>query len=185
MSAPTPPQVPEGWIAKFDQNYRTFYYVNLATGKSTWDRPAMAGAPPQGPPPPPQVPQQDRGYGGGYGQPPPAYGGYPPQQPGYGGYPPQPQGAYGYPPQGYGYPQQVPTPPQPQYIVQQQAPPQKQSRFGGMGGMALGAGAGLLGGALLAEAFDNDRPDTVVENNYYDVDGNNNDIDTADYNDDY
>lgn len=85
--------------------------------------------------------QPQQGYGGGYGGQPQyaqqgGYGGYPQQ----GGYPPQ-QGYGGYPPQGGyggGY---------------QQAPPKK-SGMGGMGGAALGLGGGLVGGALLANAFE-------------------------------
>jgi len=79
-----------------------------------------------------------------------------------GGRPPQ-QGQYGGPPQGYGGPQYgqasqpsgypgyyPPQGTQPQY-AQQQAPPKKGM---GAGGMMLGAGAGLLGGALLMDAFE-------------------------------
>ena len=74
--------------------------------------------------------------------------GYPPQQQQY--YQGPPQGQYGYQPQqGYygqgGYPQQ-------QY-VQQQAP-QRHGGLGAGGGLALGAGAGLLGGLALGEAMD-------------------------------
>ncbi|KAK5108809.1 hypothetical protein LTR62_007783 [Meristemomyces frigidus] len=71
-----------------------------------------------------------QGYGGG---------GYPPQQ--QYGYPPQQQGYGGYPQQGYGG-----------GYAQQQAP----AKSGGMGlgGVALGAGAGLVGGALLMDAVD-------------------------------
>ncbi|KAM1749577.1 hypothetical protein PS1_010397 [Malus domestica] len=73
-----------------------------------------------------------------YPYPPP--GAYPPpphQQPSY-GYAPPPQAGYGYPPQpGYGYP--------PQQVVR----PQKPKRGGG--NMALGVGAGLLGGLLIGD----------------------------------
>jgi hypothetical protein len=103
-----------------------------------------------GPPPqqyqqgyPPQQSYQ-QGYQQGYPQ-----QGYPPQG-GYGGYGGPPPGNYGgYPPQpGYGY-----TSPPPQQYVQQQPPPKK-SGLGAGGGAALGLGAGLLGGALLTEAFE-------------------------------
>jgi hypothetical protein len=80
---------------------------------------------------------------GGGGYPPQHYGGYP-QQPHYGGPPPMGYGGYPQPMYGGGY------------------PPQQYGRRpggGGMGagGIALGAGAGLLGGAMLANSFnDND-----------------------------
>lgn len=34
-----PPSVPEGWLAKFDDRYKTWYYVNLKTKKSQWEAP--------------------------------------------------------------------------------------------------------------------------------------------------
>ncbi|TSB12472.1 hypothetical protein FNJ62_06675 [Streptomyces benahoarensis] len=89
--------------------------------------------------------------------PPPYYAapqqGYP--QPGYPQQPPQP-----------GYPQAAPAQPgyaQPGYAQPEQ--PQQGRRFGT--GALIGAGAaGLVGGALLNEAFDDDEPDVIV-NNYY------------------
>jgi hypothetical protein len=138
-----------------------YYYVNLATGKSQWEKPQGGPGGPGTPPPySGPAPQQQQRMGGGGGP-----GTYPsgPQQPYYpqqpqGYYPSQPQPMYG------GYPPQ----PAQQPVVAQQAP-QKQSRMGGMGGVALGAGAGLLGGYLLADALTPDQ--TVVENNYYGDDG--------------
>jgi tellurium resistance protein TerD len=90
--------------------------------------------------------------------PPPFY--TPPQQ----GYPqPAPQG---YPQQGYpqqGYPQQGYGQPYGDHHDHQQQGGGR--RFGA--GALIGAGAaGLVGGALLNEAFDDDEPDVVV-NNYY------------------
>ncbi|MEV6947245.1 TerD family protein [Streptomyces sp. NPDC051172] len=84
--------------------------------------------------------------------PPPFY--TPPQQ----GYPqPAPQG---YPQQGYGQP----------YGDQYDHHHQQQQQGGGRrfgAGALIGAGAaGLVGGALLNEAFDDDEPDVIV-NNYY------------------
>ncbi|KAJ6516428.1 hypothetical protein C8R45DRAFT_244664 [Mycena sanguinolenta] len=138
--------------------------------------PAPSYGPPQGPPPgqgPPQ--QQGSPYPGGAspypGQASPYPGSaspYPQQQGGYGQPPPGQYSPYGQPP-----PQQYQNPPpqdqggrgplsglfggssqqqqQPVYGAAQ-PPPQKQGM--GLGtGLALGAG-GLLGGVLLAEAFD-------------------------------
>lgn len=71
-------------------------------------------------------------------------GGYPG---GYGGYPPQQPMGYGYPPQGGYYPpQQVPPPP-------------RKSGLGTGAAAALGVGGGLIGGALLADAFEDHEQD--------------------------
>ncbi|KAK4235607.1 hypothetical protein C8A03DRAFT_17676 [Achaetomium macrosporum] len=81
------------------------------------------------------------GGAGGYGA--PQYGAYPPQQP-YGGYPP---------PGGY-------------YPPQQQAYHGSSGRSGGMGAMggaALGLGAGVLGGALIADAIDDGQDAAYAE----------------------
>ncbi|MEU2356490.1 TerD family protein [Streptomyces misionensis] len=90
----------------------------------------------------------------------------PPQQ----GYPqPVPQGypQQGYPQQGYpqqGYPQQGYGQPYDDHHHEQQGGGR---RFGA--GALIGAGAaGLIGGALLNEAFDDDEPDVVVNNFYED-----------------
>ncbi|MFJ5897482.1 TerD family protein [Streptomyces sp. NPDC093064] len=83
---------------------------------------------------------------------------YTPPQPMSSGYP---QAQQGYPQQGYpqqGYPQQG-------YPAPQGDQQQGGRRFGT--GALIGAGAaGLVGGALLNEAFDDDEPDVVI-NNYY------------------
>ncbi len=112
--------------------------------------------------------QAQGGYGGGYpGQQPqygaqPAYGAQPqygayPHQGGYGGYPPQ--GGYG---GGYGGGPGYGGPPPGGYYGggggYQQPQQQQAGRTGGglgMGGLALGAGAGLLGGVLIGEAIEN------------------------------
>ncbi|KAF6232184.1 hypothetical protein HO173_009567 [Letharia columbiana] len=55
-SGPPPPKVPEGWKAQWNDQYKEWFYVNIHTKQSTWDRPTSpvyptaAGAPP-GPPP--------------------------------------------------------------------------------------------------------------------------------------
>ncbi|KAL2890914.1 WW domain-containing protein WWM1 [Ceratocystis lukuohia] len=96
-------------------------------------------------------------YGGGGGYPQPGYNnGYPPQaygQPGYGGYPPQ--GGY------YG-----------------QAPPKKSGGMGKMGGAALGLGAGVLGGALIAGAIDHEENEAYAEGY---MDGQNDDFGGGDF----
>ncbi|WP_399094313.1 TerD family protein [Streptomyces sp. BBFR2] len=75
---------------------------------------------------------------------------------------------YTAPQQGYpqpGYPQQPTQPGYPQAAPAQPEQPQQGRRFGT--GALIGAGAaGLVGGALLNEAFDDDEPDVIV-NNYY------------------
>ncbi|KAF8156150.1 hypothetical protein BJ912DRAFT_1151972 [Pholiota molesta] len=110
MASPPPYQsnpdtrpLPEGWIAQYDQNYKTWFYVNTrATPPVTsWTHPM--GPPPPQPQyaPPPTAPPARSGspYGGGYGGsngyngPPGGRGGngcYPQQQEGGGGY-----GGYG------------------------------------------------------------------------------------------
>ncbi|KAG6599228.1 Protein SRC2, partial [Cucurbita argyrosperma subsp. sororia] len=127
-------------------------------------------APP--PPPPPPVmksgepvtayplgyPGSSSGYAAGGAHPPPAgtaYA-YPPPQQGY-GYPPPPQAGYGYggyppPQQGYGYAPYKPQRPQ----------------RSGMGGMALGAGAGLLGGLLIGDMI-SDVGDSMAYDAGYDA----------------
>ncbi|KAF6826214.1 ww domain containing protein [Colletotrichum musicola] len=103
-------------------------------------------------------PPQQQQYGGypaqqQYGGYPPQQGYYPPQQPGFGGYGGGPtgypmQGGYG---GGYGHPQ---------------AAGRRPGGGGGMGmagGMALGAGAGLLGGALIANSINDHEHEAYAE----------------------
>ncbi|MFI6684235.1 TerD family protein [Streptomyces sp. NPDC050485] len=76
--------------------------------------------------------------------------------------PVQPVQQQGYPQPGY------PQPTQQGYVQQGGGHPEQPRRFGA--GALIGAGAaGLVGGALLNEAFSDDEPDVVV-NNYYDED---------------
>ncbi|KAE8147941.1 hypothetical protein BDV25DRAFT_131646 [Aspergillus avenaceus] len=53
---PPPPALPEGWKAQFDHRYKQWFYVNLRTGKSQWERPEAEAheeshRPPVEPPP--------------------------------------------------------------------------------------------------------------------------------------
>ncbi|ORZ15742.1 hypothetical protein BCR42DRAFT_42182 [Absidia repens] len=45
---PPPPQVPDGWLALWDETSQRYYFVNQATGVTQWDHP--------------QAQQQDSGY---------------------------------------------------------------------------------------------------------------------------
>src|SRR5262245_47806311 len=56
-SGPPPPKVPEGWKAVWNSQYNEWFYVNIYTKQSQWDKPTEPtyappsdGAPP-GPPP--------------------------------------------------------------------------------------------------------------------------------------
>lgn len=96
---------------------------------------------------------------------------------GVGGYsrpPPPPPQSYGYPPSGYygGYAQPQAGYGYSQYPMQggYAQPQRRQGGMGNAGAAALGVGGGLLGGALLAEAFDGDD-NTYIENNYGGDDG--------------
>ncbi|KAK2594878.1 hypothetical protein QQS21_007430 [Conoideocrella luteorostrata] len=119
-------------------------------------------------------PQQQQGY---YSSPPPQqqYGGYPQQGPpmgGYGGYPQQ-QG-YGQP--GYGAPGGYGG------GYQQQQPGRKPGMGGAMGmglaGGALGLGAGVVGGALIADAV-HDHDQSEYNQGYQD--GQDNDFGGGDF----
>merc|ERR1711977_537047 len=56
-TGPPPPRVPEGWKAVFNDQYKEWFYVNLYTKQSTWEKPTAPAhppgedAPPGGPPP--------------------------------------------------------------------------------------------------------------------------------------
>ncbi|XRM47830.1 hypothetical protein ABZX51_010788 [Aspergillus tubingensis] len=58
MPPPTP-SVPEGWKAEFDDRYQAWYYINIHTRQSHWERPDQP-APPAGPVPPPAGPPPSR-----------------------------------------------------------------------------------------------------------------------------
>ncbi|KAK4130925.1 hypothetical protein BT67DRAFT_205987 [Trichocladium antarcticum] len=44
---PPPPKVPEGWIARWNEQYKEWFYVNIYTKKSQWDKPTEPARPPQ------------------------------------------------------------------------------------------------------------------------------------------
>ncbi|KAG2125923.1 hypothetical protein BD769DRAFT_1464061 [Suillus cothurnatus] len=179
MSSPPPNPdsrpLPRGWIAQYNWDYRAWFYVNEMEQppRSSWEHPL--GPPqytaPPGPPPPnrdfSRSPYQDGynqapaqggyapsygGYGGGYGgnAPPGGYGGYPNQ-----GYPPAGDTGRGF------FGRTSSQPQQPAYA--QQAPTRKSGP--GMGTALLAGGAGLVGGALLMDAFE-DHEDRVEEQAY-------------------
>ncbi|KAH9991627.1 hypothetical protein BJV74DRAFT_884795 [Russula compacta] len=175
--------LPDGWITRWDDNYRAWYYVDTRANppRASWEHPLGT---PSSPPSLPSPTTPARGYGPGSGGSPPypvqgqAYPGqytpgtsfpggyqdsraYPP------GYQPPPQGYagpgsspvnYGNP--GWQAPGWQPQPSSPQgYVAQQPAAVQQQqqqpARSGrhNMGAL-LGVGAaGLLGGAVLEGAF--------------------------------
>ncbi|KAJ5183201.1 hypothetical protein N7492_000817 [Penicillium capsulatum] len=56
---PPPPSVPEGWKAQYDERYQTWFYVNIATGKSQWEAPEAPTSRPDGPPPSEPPPSYD------------------------------------------------------------------------------------------------------------------------------
>ncbi|THH01748.1 hypothetical protein EW026_g1015 [Hermanssonia centrifuga] len=184
--APTNPDtrpLPPGWVQQYDSNYKAWFYVNTAINppQPSWVHPLGAPPPipsPQGFAPPPGPPPPDnRGYNS---SPYPGQGGYnqspPPQQswnsgPGYGGG----YGGYQGPPQeqrgwfGGGRPQQPP-----QQVVYEQAPPKKSGM--GMGTAIAAGGVGLIGGALLADAFEDheDREEQQAYDQGYDNGQDNN-----------
>ncbi|KAI0137353.1 hypothetical protein BJ170DRAFT_678202 [Xylariales sp. AK1849] len=55
-SGPPPPKVPEGWVARWNDQYKEWFYVNKYTKKSQWDKPTAPAVDPNsdgplGPPP--------------------------------------------------------------------------------------------------------------------------------------
>ncbi|RMY39159.1 hypothetical protein D0865_12904, partial [Hortaea werneckii] len=49
-AGPPPPKVPEGWKAVWNDQYQEWFYVNLATKQSQWEKPSDAAPPPGAPP---------------------------------------------------------------------------------------------------------------------------------------
>ncbi|KXS11372.1 hypothetical protein M427DRAFT_60785 [Gonapodya prolifera JEL478] len=118
-----PRPLPPGWISQYDANSARYYFVNTATGQSTWTDPR---GPPLPPPPPP-----------GYGY--PAY-----QQPAVVVQaPPQPQVVYQSAP-----PVVVQQPP----VVVHQGYGYHHGGYGGYGyGAGAGLAGGLLGAYALGK----------------------------------
>lgn len=56
-AGPPPPKVPEGWKAQWNEQYKEWFYVNIHTKQSQWDRPTQPAyaadrdSPPAGAPP--------------------------------------------------------------------------------------------------------------------------------------
>ncbi|KAI0154359.1 hypothetical protein GGR57DRAFT_466827 [Xylariaceae sp. FL1272] len=55
-SGPPPPKVPEGWVARWNDQYKEWFYVNTFTKKSQWEKPTAPAVDPNdvspgGPPP--------------------------------------------------------------------------------------------------------------------------------------
>jgi len=148
--APPPNQdprpLPPGWVCQYDWNYRTWFYVNTNVNPpvSSWVHPLGV----QQSYAPPQSAQANQ---------PPPYPGAPARQ--YG--PPQQQQYYGPAPQQVQYQQQPQAVPQRSGLFgfghsnqqQQQQPQPARHGMGGLGTGLLAGGAGLLGGVLLADTF--------------------------------
>ncbi|KAG1753273.1 hypothetical protein EDB19DRAFT_1668361 [Suillus lakei] len=182
MSSPPPNPdlrpLPRGWLAQYNWEYKAWFYVNEMEQppRSSWEHPL--GPPQYTPPPGPPPPNRDFNrspYQGGYNQG-PTQGGYAPSYGGYGGgyggnAPPggyggnaQPGGYQNYPPAGdRGFFGRTSSQPQQPVYAQQQAPPRKSGP--GMGTALLAGGAGLVGGALLMDAFE-DHEDNVRDQAY-------------------
>lgn len=136
-----PPTVPKGWLAKYDEKYKAFFYVDLRTKKSQWEAPSFEHAdkalpPPYSPTTSNGAQSQSQNQARPYSQ--------------------QPHPQLQLPPQGYGQPpqQQQGFAPQQQYV--QQMP--QNTHIGGMGGMGgMGMGGGLLGGMLLGNMMGSRR----------------------------
>ncbi|KAI0402401.1 hypothetical protein F4802DRAFT_600169 [Xylaria palmicola] len=62
--SPIPPEVPEGWIARWNAEYKEWFYVNTFTKKSQWDKPTAPAVDPYDAPagpPPGYAPGSNRG----------------------------------------------------------------------------------------------------------------------------
>jgi len=196
--------LPDGWITRWDENYRAWYYVDIRTQppRSSWEHPVGPLSSPQQPPTyaPPSNPPSNR-FNSGSPSFPSQYGGAPQQytqttypsgfqggqqqdQRNFPGVPQQPYQAapYGYSGQGQGWSQSQGGWQQSQPPSQVYAQPQPPRGRGGpgMGTALLAGGAGLVGGALLMDAFEHheDREreeayDQGFDNGQNDQDGGN------------
>ncbi|CUM47992.1 unnamed protein product [Debaryomyces tyrocola] len=136
-----PPIVPNGWLAKYDEKYRAFFYVDLRTKKSQWEAPSFEHGDEMLPP---------------HYSPTTSNGAQSQVQTQARPNPQQPHPQLQLPPQGYGHPpqQQQGFAPQQQYV--QQMP--QNMHVGGMGGMGgMGIGGGMLGGMLLGNMMGSRR----------------------------
>ncbi|KAK6226369.1 hypothetical protein QIS74_02416 [Colletotrichum tabaci] len=68
---PKAPEVPPGWIARWNDQYKEWFYVNLHTKQSQWDKPTEPAVPPPPPPADDQPGGPPPGYAPGPGVPTP------------------------------------------------------------------------------------------------------------------
>ncbi|KAL4915579.1 hypothetical protein BDW62DRAFT_188158 [Aspergillus aurantiobrunneus] len=71
-SGPPLPSVPEGWTTQFDDTYKQWFFINLATGRSQWEPPQFNRAPTP-PPMPAQAQASEQPHAGQPAVPPPSY----------------------------------------------------------------------------------------------------------------
>ncbi|KAI1844152.1 hypothetical protein JX265_002926 [Neoarthrinium moseri] len=62
-SGPPPPKVPEGWVARWNDQYKEWFYVNTYTKKSQWDKPTAPAVNPNDDAPPGPPPGYSAGSG--------------------------------------------------------------------------------------------------------------------------
>ncbi|KAL1883064.1 hypothetical protein VTK73DRAFT_9990 [Phialemonium thermophilum] len=60
---PPPPKVPEGWVARWNDQYKEWFYVNTFTKKSQWEKPTAPARPPDDEAPPGPPPSYSPGAG--------------------------------------------------------------------------------------------------------------------------
>ncbi|KAL6232893.1 hypothetical protein BDW75DRAFT_11321 [Aspergillus navahoensis] len=73
---PPPPSVPEGWTTQYDDNYKQWFFVNLATGRSQWEPPQSTSTPTPSTPAQAPVPASELTHSSGLTDtpaPPPSY----------------------------------------------------------------------------------------------------------------
>ncbi|OTB04343.1 hypothetical protein M426DRAFT_320941 [Hypoxylon sp. CI-4A] len=62
-SGPPPPRVPEGWVARWNDQYHEWFYVNTYTKKSQWEKPTAPAVDPSAEVPPGPPPGYSPGSG--------------------------------------------------------------------------------------------------------------------------